>query len=225
MNQTESILNFHGIGSPHSGIEAAERPYWISELFFQQILNLVDREGYRRRVLWTFDDGNASDLSIAAPRLAAASQKGTFFILTGRFDNPHYLSPAQTRGLADMGMEIGLHGRDHVDWRTVSVDLLNVETIGARGVLAQELGRPVTEVAIPFGTYNRRVISHLKACGFNRIYTSDHGPAAAGETVRNRTSVRADMTLEDVRNILDNNVSVPTRARRWLSRTLRRYVI
>jgi peptidoglycan/xylan/chitin deacetylase (PgdA/CDA1 family) len=225
MSNTEFILNFHGIGTPHSTVDFAEHPYWISETFFQQILDLVDSKNNANSIIWTFDDGNASDLAIAAARLAERKRLGKFFVLTGRFENPHYLSVSDVRSLSNLGMEVGLHGHDHVDWRTLSLDRLKAETIDAREVLAQAVGHPVSSVAIPFGAYNKRVINHLRRSGFETIYTSDGGASSSNQQLRNRTSIRADMTLADVSYILANKVNWKSHIRRRLSTTLRRHVI
>lgn len=225
MNDTEFILNFHGIGTPHAEVDSAERPFWISEVFFQQILDLVDIKKGAPRTIFTFDDGNASDLMIAAASLVARKRIGKFFVLTGRFDNPHYLSLSDVRSLSNMGMEVGLHGRGHVDWRTLPLDQLKAETTGARQVLAHALGHPVSSVAIPFGAYNKRVIRHLRSCGFETIYTSDGGSARSNQQICNRTTIRADMTLVDISDILDNKVTWIRHIRRWLSTTVRRHAI
>jgi peptidoglycan/xylan/chitin deacetylase (PgdA/CDA1 family) len=225
MNNTEIILNFHGIGSPHHEVGAAERPYWISEAFFQEILNLLSRRQDAPPIVLTFDDGNKSDLSIAATALVARKLTGKFFILTGRFDNLHYLSLSDIKRLSSLGMEIGLHGRDHVDWRTIPLENLEAETAGAREVLALALGHPVKSVAIPFGAYNRRVIRALKGCGFETIYTSDGGATRADRQIHSRTSIRADMTLAVVNTILENRVSWQKKLRRWLSTTVRRHIL
>lgn len=225
MSDTEIILNFHGIGTPHSTVDSAERPFWISETFYQQILDLVDSKNNVSRIIWTFDDGNASDLTIAAVKLAERKRIGKFFVLTGRFGNPHYLSLSDVRRLSNMGMEVGLHGRDHVDWRTLPINRLKTETTDARQVLAQVLGHQVSSVAIPFGAYSKRVIGHLVRCGFETIYTSDGGSSHSNQQIRNRTSIRADMTLADVSNILDNKVTWARHSRRWLSTALRRHII
>src|SRR5690242_12624710 len=104
------ILNFHGIGVPHEGVDVAERPYWIDEPFFAQILDHVSARPDGHRIQYTFDDGNQSDLVVGAAALAQRGRTAQFFLLTGRFDDPRYLSPEDARTLVGMGMRIGLHG-------------------------------------------------------------------------------------------------------------------
>lgn len=219
------ILNFHGIGTPHDGIDASERPYWVSEDFFARVVDLVGARDNPERVRWTFDDGNRSDLTIGARLLGERGLTADFFLLTGRFDDPRYLSPADARLLVSMGMRIGLHGRDHVDWRRLTPDRLMAETVAARADLAEAAGTAIDRVAIPFGAYNRRVIAHLKRCGFRRIYTSDGGPSRTGDRICSRTSVRDDMMLEQIAALIDGRVPLVSKLRRTVSSTVRRHLL
>ena len=64
----------------------------------------------------------------------------------------------------------------------------------------------MTSVAIPFGYYDRRVIKHLSALPFERIYTSDTGPSEPGDRFVRRNPVMADHSPGDVADILDDKV-------------------
>lgn len=219
------ILNFHGLGTPHAGVDPDERRFWISQDRFAEIVDVALAHRNARHVVWSFDDGNRSDLTIAAPLLAARGQKGLFFLLIGRLDDPRYLSGEDARTLDAMGMTIGLHGRDHVVWKGLDPATLTAETIESRKVLADHVGKPVDTVAIPFGAYNRRVIAHLRQSGFARIFTSDGGWARAGDRFGNRTSMRADHTLDAIRALLDDDAPLKARLRRKVSTFARRNLI
>src|SRR6056297_735130 len=117
------VLNFHGLGRIPDHVEADERPYWISVTSFEQILDeVIIRRAWGQDVRITFDDGNRTDLEIAAPYLRDRALTATFFVLTGRLKKDGYLMPLDLHSLLDMGMNIGLHGRDHVDWRLLEAD-------------------------------------------------------------------------------------------------------
>jgi peptidoglycan/xylan/chitin deacetylase (PgdA/CDA1 family) len=216
------ILNFHGLGEPPDYVDSSERPYWISAELFE---DLVASTAERPEVSYSFDDGNLSDLLVAAPALARHGRVGEFFILTGRLDRPGYLAPEHLHELRDMGMAIGLHGRDHVDWRAVSDGVLHEETVEARQVLSEAAGQPIQSVSIPFGAYNRRVVGHLIRCGFSDIYTSDGGPAPPGARIKNRTSIRSDMPRSQLNGIVAGRSPVAVGAKRRLSTFLRRHII
>ena len=216
-------LNFHGLGAPHAGVEPGERPFWLTAGEFEGIVERVAARPDRERFLFTFDDGNASDL-IAVEVLARHGFSGRFYVLTGRLGEAHYLATDDLRRLRGAGMTIGLHGRDHLDWRTLDDAQLDAETSGARRELADLLGAPVDEVAIPFGAYDRRVIARLRRQGFARILTSDRGAFRPHERIWARNTVRRDTAGEEPAHVLESDGSALTRLRRMGSRTVRRYV-
>ncbi|MCK1424826.1 polysaccharide deacetylase family protein [Bradyrhizobium sp. 182] len=170
-------LCFHGIGAPPAGIPADERSYWISENLFASFIADAPSKAKALGVnlLATFDDGNRSDLDIAAPILAKYGLSGTFFPCTGRLARRGYLSEDDLRCLSAMGFQIGSHGVDHVSWTELNTEELNREIVDSKDELEQILGAKVQAAAIPFGHYNRRVLAALKAAGYTQVYNSDRG--------------------------------------------------
>jgi peptidoglycan/xylan/chitin deacetylase (PgdA/CDA1 family) len=218
----QTVLIFHGIGVPRPELPAEEHPYWISKEFFEEILQTISTRQHRHPVVLTFDDGNDSDL-FAAERLAAAGLAGKFYLLTGRFGQPHYISRDHARDLVRAGFEVGLHGRNHIDWRQASSEVLEAETVESRAELADAIDRPVQSAAIPFGAYNRRVINHLLRQTFDRVYTSDAGPARTERLFRRRTSIMALHSIEDVIALLDDRSDSVARARRLVTPIIKRW--
>jgi len=177
MSERGITLTFHGIGVPPSGVPDDERRFWIAPDRFEAF---VATAGAKSRALGidlmlTFDDGNRSDLEVAAPLLARHRLPGTFFPCTGRLGKQHYLDEQDLRRLVGMGFEVGSHGVDHVAWTTLSPADLEREVAGSKKRLEQVLARPVRAAAIPFGLYNRRVLAALKGAGYKKVYSSDRG--------------------------------------------------
>lgn len=221
-----TILNFHGVGTPHSKVDDSERPYWLSSRQFEDILDkivLSRKAGHNIEI--TFDDGNKSDLEIAAPLLLHRGLSASIFVLLGRINDPDYLSPADIYALQERGMTIGLHGRHHLDWRTLDKATLIDETKTAAHDLLKITGIPPEEVAIPFGAYNRSVISHLKKLPFTKIMTSDSGHTDINQRVQARTSLRSDMTMNHLDIILNDSFGIQARMRRQLSQFVRQYIV
>ena len=214
-------LNFHGLGEPHAGIDADERPFWLARDAFAAILDRIAADPHPDRFAITFDDGNASDLE-AAEMLASRELKGRFYVLAGRLGQPHYLSREDLRTLAAMGMTVGLHGRHHLDWRTLDDAALEDETVRARDEVALAAGRPVDEVAIPFGAYDSRVFTWLERHGFRRILTSDRGTFDPVARVWNRNTMMAGMNADEVETILTGNAGPLERMKQAASRAYRR---
>jgi len=209
----QAILMFHGIGTAPNTIPEAEVPYWITNHFFGEIVSYVRTRNRGPEVVFTFDDGNASDLT-AARKLCEAEMKGQFYVLAGRLGKPGYLSSADLRELDDLGMEVGLHGTNHVDWRGVSNEQLIDETITSRKVLADVIGKPITSVAIPFGAYNRSVLRHLASQSFDRIYLADNGLATSGSRYLRRNPVMGWQKIQDIDDYVENRAGIVKKIRR-----------
>jgi peptidoglycan/xylan/chitin deacetylase (PgdA/CDA1 family) len=94
-------------------------------------------------------------------------------------------------------MAIGSHGWKHRDWRTLdwgpggAVEV-EEEMVRARQRIRRLIGSDVSEVAVPFGSYDRHVVRALRRTGVTRMYTSDGGWARTGAWLQARTSIRAD---------------------------------
>ena len=217
------VLNFHGIGEPHAGVPMDERPYWLSQDLFCDLLDRIAAEYDPQEFAYTFDDGNASDI-LAAEMLAERGAAGRFFVLAGRLGDEHYLSGTDLRQLKEMGMIVGLHGRSHVDWRACDDTDMHVEIDVARSDLEAALGARIDEVAIPFGRYNRRVIAKLWQARFERIHTSDGGLTIPEAKVWNRNTLRNDMDEAVLHKTLSGQWSRAQNLKRAVRSMMKRHV-
>lgn len=190
-------------------MDNGERNCWLDQDHFEAVLDIAQGEPH---VQLTFDDGNASDVEMALPALLKRGLQATFFICTGRLDQPHFLSRAQIPVLLTAGMQIGSHGIDHVPWRHLFPDQLKQEIEGSRLVIENTCRRPVTAAACPFGAYDRVVLRGLRRAGYSAVYTSDGGAAKANEWLRARTTITRSMPLAAVRTIIDQGFSLRKQA-------------
>lgn len=173
------VFTFHGIGPIPDAIEPAERRYWCPEKVFKELLDEVipasQELGVSIRL--TFDDGNDSDVRVALPALVKRGLEGQFFVCAGRIGESGYVGEQALLDLDSAGMMIGSHGWGHVDWRRADEPTLRRELKDSPKRLSDLLGRSVDEVAIPFGSYDRRVLHRLKDCNVGVVYTCDDGLA------------------------------------------------
>ena len=213
--QSSIALNFHGIGRPGRALEAGEERYWIDSATFRAIIECV--AGARGRggdILVTFDDGNASDIEIAAPELARHGITASFFPLAGRLGAAGSLTAPDLRALRAAGHEIGSHGFDHVDWRRLDDEGRARELDRARAVLEDATGAAIRSAAVPFGRYDRRVLAALARRGYLTVLTSDGGRFRGAPRLVPRNSVGRDMTAAAVAAMLAAEESAVRRARR-----------
>ena len=94
-------------------------------------------------------------------------------------------------------MTVGTHGMDHRPWRRLSASDSDRELVQARaGRIADVVGRPVDEAAVPFGAYYRRLLAELRRLGYATVHTSDGSVAQSNAWLQPRLSVAATDTAE-----------------------------
>lgn len=124
------------------------------------------REGVSRpTITFTFDDGYAENCDFALPLLIEQGIPTVYFtsinFVKEQRPFPHDVeagmglpvnTEAQIREMADMGIEIGLHTREHVDFSKVhDAAEIRSEIIEAKDELEQMIGRAVRYFAFPYG--------------------------------------------------------------------------
>ncbi|MFF3442160.1 polysaccharide deacetylase family protein [Streptosporangium sp. NPDC002721] len=212
-------LTVHGIGATNRELDPGEDLTWVGVEQFERVLDAV---AGRRDVRITFDDGNASDVEIALPRLLDRGLTAEFFVLAGLLGEPGRLDEEGVRELVAAGMSVGSHGWAHRDWRRMDTEQSAREITGACRALAELTGRPVSRVAIPFGSYDRHVLAGLRRAGVTRAYTSDGGGARPGSWLQPRNSLRHDLDAGWTAHVLDGRPSPVLRARRLAARAVKR---
>ena len=153
---------------------------------------------------------------MALPELAKRRLKASFFVCAGRIGIKNYLDGSMIRDLLGAGMNIGSHGMDHQDWRTLNSGSLEVEIVEARKKIEDISRSPVRIVAIPFGSYDRRVLRRLKPESWDCIYTSDRGRARLTAKIKPRETLDAAMQDRDILSELLTKPPVKTRIKQAL---------
>lgn len=212
-------LTVHGIGPTDRRLDDGEEQTWVGVTQFERVLDAV---AGRSDVRITFDDGNASDVDIALPRLVDRCLTAEFFILAGTLGDRGRVDHGGVSALRDAGMAIGSHGWLHRDWRQIDDAQAREELNDAQCLLSELAGRTVSRVAIPFGSYDRRVLRRLRAAGVTRAYTSDGGRARRYAWLQSRTSLRFDLDATWIDAVLDPQPSLTRRTRNAGARVIKR---
>lgn len=218
-------VNVHGIGPlPARPLDDGEDKVWVS---VEQFERLLDAAVGRPDVVITFDDGNSSDVEIGLPRLQERGLKARFYVCAGLIGEPGRLDESAVRELHGAGMVVGSHGWTHRDWRSLewgprgAADVHD-EMVRARRHLERLTGSEVSEVAVPFGSYDRHVLRHLRRTGVTRVYTSDGGWARPGTWLQARTSIRGDHGLDWPQRLMTDRPALGRRARARVARLAKR---
>jgi peptidoglycan/xylan/chitin deacetylase (PgdA/CDA1 family) len=211
-------LTVHGIGTPVRELDPGEEDVWVSIEQFEAVLDAV---AGRPDVQLTFDDANVSDLEIGLPRLLERGLTAKFFVPAGLLGQPGRLDADGVRELVDAGMSVGSHGWAHRDWRRLAPGQVREEMAEARRVLTDLTGQPVSEVSVPFGSYDRHVLHRLRVEGATLVYTSDGFRARRTAWLQARTSLRRTIDARWITQVLDGVPSLPRRARTLAVRTFK----
>lgn len=216
-------LIFHGIGEPERALEPDEAAYWVSKAQFESVLDqIVERQDHAIFHI-TFDDGNISDHDIALPALLNRGLSATFLVLSGRIGQPGSLGSTQLESLIAAGMKIGSHGIDHLQWPTLSQDHLYREVAESRARLEQICNVAIDEAGIPFGRYDKRVLTALRRAGYKCAWSSDGGKMNETAYVKSRTSFLGDMTTVDIQRTLTGQLPMVRKIKRAIGMTRRRF--
>jgi peptidoglycan/xylan/chitin deacetylase (PgdA/CDA1 family) len=213
------IVNIHGIGTPTRPLDPGEDVAWVSIAQFEAVL---DAAVGRSDVRLTFDDGNASDVEIALPRLLERGLHAEFYIAAGLLGDPGRLDKDDVRQLRRAGMLIGSHGWAHRDWRRLTPEQVHEELFDAPRLLSEITGEPVDRVSIPFGSYDRHVLRRLRAVNAERVYTSDGGRTREGNWLQARNSLRHTLDAEWIGRVVCGTPTIPLRARQLAARSVKR---
>lgn len=188
--------------------EPAAYSYVIGSTPFQQHLDLysqlLDSDSPLLPAI-TFDDGHVSNLTFAAPLLAARNLKAHFFITAGwTAHRSGYMDWQQLRELHHMGHTIGAHGWSHKLLTHCSPPELEKELTHARLTLEDQLSTSITTMSLPGGRSNRRVFAACAAAGYTRVYTSlpRQEPLSPGRTI-GRLNIRGNAHPEWVAKLFN----------------------
>jgi len=221
-NRERLIVLFHGIGDPWPGVPEPEKPYWCPSALWPTMADAVSglAEHTDLPVEICFDDGNLSDYEQALPVLRDRGLTATFFVLAGRIEQPKYLSSDQIQALREAGMGIGSHGWAHADLRRTTDSELAHEVDDSRRLLGEVTGEAIDSFAIPFGSYDRRVLRKLRS--YRTVYTSDARRAKLSGWLLPRHTFTQDWTPDTVRRLATERYGVAQLGRQRLVGAVKR---
>lgn len=199
------ILTYHRVNPLRPGAGAVETDLTIEPADFAVQMRAIHAAGYHtvtqrqlfealfkgaklpsRPVLLTFDDGYVDGVKHILPVLERHRMKGTFYMITSRFEEPGFMNQAQLRELDRAGMDIGSHTVDHVDLTTLPPGALAGELRRSKAKLERVLGHPVQFFCYPSGANNPTVAAAARRAGYVTAVTTRFGTSA---------SARAPMTI------------------------------
>ena len=125
-------------------------------------------------IMFTFDDTDLDQFTVAAPTLKKYGFKAVYFIMTVTIGKKgkivHYMTKDQIKQLSDEGNVIGSHTYDHKNVKKYEGKDWEEQLDKPTKTLEEITGKKITEFAYPFGLWNKEAIPHLKKRGFKSAY-------------------------------------------------------
>ncbi|WEK20639.1 MAG: polysaccharide deacetylase family protein [Candidatus Pedobacter colombiensis] len=125
-------------------------------------------------IMFTFDDTDMDQFTVAAPTLKKYGFKAVYFIMTvsigkkGKFVD--YMTKEQIKQLSDEGNVIGSHTYDHKNFKKYQGKDWEEQLDKPTKKLEEITGKKMTEFAYPFGLWNAEGIPELKKRGFRMAF-------------------------------------------------------
>lgn len=186
-----AVLMYHRLGAGAiAGREIGEEIYAVTPSLFEAHLETVasvgvpvlgfedllgalssaqSREG---GVAITFDDGNATDHTVALPALNRRGWSAISFVVPAWLGQPGYLDWQQVRELKAGGMTVGAHGFDHTLLGTLDEDGIRAQLRKAADALEAGLGERPRSISLPGGSGGERAVRIAQEEGFELVATS-----------------------------------------------------
>ena len=124
-------------------------------------------------IMFTFDDTDLDQFTIAAPELKKHGFKAVYFIMTvsiGRMGRFKYMNSEQIKQLSDEGNVIGSHTYDHKNVKKYRVEDWVTQIDKPTQRLEKIIGKKIDYFAYPFGLWNKEAIPELKKRGFKAAF-------------------------------------------------------
>ena len=124
-------------------------------------------------IMFTFDDTDLDQFTVAYPTLKQYGFKGVYFIMTvaiGKKGRIHYMNAAQIKELADEGNVIASHTYDHKNFAKFTEEDWKTQIDEPTAKLERITGKKVEYFAYPYGVYKASLLPKLKEHGFKAAF-------------------------------------------------------
>ena len=190
------VLMYHYISEIPEDADVYRRELTVTPPLFEAQMRHLSEQGYHsvtladvyetlssgkplpdNPIVLTFDDGYRDAYTEAMPILQQYGFIGEFFVLAtpAHYESPRYLSWDQVRQMADAGMSIQPHGRDHKDLTQREYDFLVYQILGAKEAVESHTDRPVTFFCYPSGRHDEDARAVVASAGYLGAVTTVWG--------------------------------------------------
>ncbi|MEM6283459.1 MAG: polysaccharide deacetylase family protein [Chloroflexota bacterium] len=159
-------------------------------------------------VILTFDDGHLDHYTNAFPLLQEYGYTGTFFVITSLLDNNHpdYINWEQAKEMAEAGMSIEPHTKNHINLTERNRDTLVYEILGSIESVEAHLGQRPQMFSYPAGRYDDAVLTVAAEADIARAVTTEPGSlhTTSNTLLLSRLRVTGNMSPAGIAYIIEN---------------------
>ena len=198
------ILMYHYVSELPADAGSLRRGLTVVPEMFESQLQYLKDQGYEtvllkdlydalelgkplpeKPIVLTFDDGYKDAYTDVFPLLQKYESVGEFFVLATppHYESPDYMTWADMQEMAEAGMSIQGHGRDHYDLRGRTYDFLVFQILGIKQAVEAHTEVPVTFFCYPSGKYDSSVLAVVESAGYVGGVTTEWGTT---QTLDNR---------------------------------------
>lgn len=179
--------------------EFAQHLDWLCALGYHTVrLDQLEEPLPEKSIVISFDDGDASNRTIALPLLRARKMVAEFCITSDFIGQHGMVSANDVRALARAGMGVQSHGRTHRLLEDLDDATLHSELTISKHRLEALCEREVRAIALPGGRGGTRERDAALRAGYRLVLTSMPGVnrgAPAGDC-RERIAITREMSME-----------------------------
>jgi peptidoglycan/xylan/chitin deacetylase (PgdA/CDA1 family) len=190
------VLMYHYVGDLPANADRIRRDLTVSTSLLRVHLEYLQTQQYTpislydlenalqqggalptRPIVLTFDDGYIDHYLNVFPVLQNAGYFGTFFIITGQADanDPRYVSWEQIREMAEGGMSMEAHTKNHAELDNRDYNFLVYEMLGSMQSLEAYTGSMPHMFAYPVGRYDETTLQVALQLPIWRAFTTEMG--------------------------------------------------
>lgn len=163
----------------------------------------------QKPIVLTFDDGHFDHYRYVIPILKEHGFNGTFFVITAYADRaiPEHLSWQQIKEMADSGMHMEAHTKNHLDLRERDRDFLIYEILGSLESVSVHTGKPSVMFAYPGGRYDETTLKVIAELPVEAAVTTRHGAMITTSDLLEmpRLRVSGGMSVAGLAHLLNTN--------------------
>ena len=126
-------------------------------------------------IILTFDDGYEDNYTEMLPILEAHKMTAVVFVVSNFLGKPGYLTFEQIQDMQRRGIEIGLHGADHIPLPALYGEFLDNQIRQSKILLEWSGLEPIGSFSYPNGSYNEKIIEMLQAENYLTAVTGEVG--------------------------------------------------